>query len=285
VRSRFWVDRRGRVWHALPLVSVGRALGGRSYLSTVLAWHKRRYGAMLPDFEPVRLKAALKGMRAMRQGDEAPRFEAVSAREVAEWVRMYSCSSDVDMVTLCAAVVTGFCGLLRVSEYCVKTGASFTSCTLPVAGDLTWDDDWAAFNVYPRKKRGKVKGKSYTVVVRDGEVLRPASLLKRMVSMRRVRGTWKPGSPLFVVGGRALDEGVLNRFIASACRATGQRIASSHWLRVGGASAALAMGVAPDMIKLLGRWDSMVYSQYCRMSREAAMQLSGRVASSRAARI
>jgi hypothetical protein len=45
------------------------------------------------------------------------------------------------------------------------------------------------------------------------------------------------------------------------------------------------MGVAPDMIKLLGRWDSMVYSQYCRMSREAAMQLSGRVASSRAARI
>jgi hypothetical protein len=129
------------------------------------------------------------------------------------------------------------------------------------------------------------KGKSYAVVVRDGEVLRPASLLKRMVSMRRVRGTWKPGSPLFVVGGRALDEGVLNRFIASACRAAGQRIASSHWLRVGGASAALAMGVAPDMIKLLGRWDSMVYSQYCRMSREAAMQLSGRVASSRAARI
>ena len=37
---------------------------------------------------------------------------------------------------------------------------------------------------------------------------------------------------------------------------------------------------SPDMIKLLGRWDSGVYAQYCRMSREAAMQLSDRVASS-----
>ena len=84
---------------------------------------------------------------------------------------------------------------------------------------------------------------------------------------------------------RFLQEDVLNGFIASSCKAAGQRTASSHWLRVGGASAALAEGVAPDMIKLLGRWDSMVYKQYCRMSREAAMQLSARVASSQSRRL
>ena len=97
--------------------------------------------------------------------------------------------------------------------------------------------------------------------------------------MRRVRGTWAPGRPLFEVGERPLQDNVLNNFIASACAASGQRVASSHWLRVGGATAALATGVSPEMIKLLGWWDSAVYTQYCRMSREAAMQLSGRVAS------
>ena len=203
----------------------------------------------------------------------------MTAAEVAAWIASYWCSSDVDMVTLCAAVAAGFCGLLRVSEYCVKAGRTFDPRTLPVVGDLTWGEEWASFMVYPRKKRGKVTGKEYAVVVKDGDVLRPAALLKRMVSMRRVRGTWVPGRPLFEVGGRPLQEDMLNRFIASACAASGQRVASSHWLRVGGATAALATGVSPEMIKLLGRWDSAVYTQYCRMSREAAMQLSGRVAS------
>jgi hypothetical protein len=161
----------------------------------------------------------------------------------------------------------------------------FEARTLPTTDDLTWGVDWASFLVYPRKKRGKVTGKDYTVVVRDGDVLRPAALMQRMVSMRRARGSWRKGRPLFEVGGEALREDMLNAFIASACRAAGQRVASSHWLRVGGASAALAEGVSPDMIKLLGRWDSMVYKQYCRMSREAAMQLSARVASSQSRRL
>ena len=200
-----------------------------SYVSTVMAWHRRRAGAMLPDFEPVRLKAALQGMRnkALARGGSKPRFEAVTATEVAEWIAGYWCSSDVDMVTLCAAVAAGFCGLLRVSEYCVKTGRTFDPRTLPVVGDLTWGEEWASFMIYPRKKRGKVTCKDYAVVVRDGDVLRPAALLQRMVSMRRVRGTWVPGRPLFEVGGRALREDVLNGFIASACAASGQRIASS----------------------------------------------------------
>jgi hypothetical protein len=105
------------------------------------------------------------------------------------------------------------------------------------------------------------------------------------VVLRRLYGSWAKGRPLFEVGGHALHEDTLNSFIASSCKAVGQRTASSHWLRVGGASAALAEGVSPDMIKLLGRWDSMVYKQYCRMSREAAMQLSARVASSQSHRL
>ena len=35
----------------------------RAYVGTVMAWHQRRFGPMMPLFEPVRLRALLKGMR------------------------------------------------------------------------------------------------------------------------------------------------------------------------------------------------------------------------------
>jgi hypothetical protein len=40
---------------------------------------------------------------------------------------------------------------------------------------------------------------------------------------------------------------------------------------IGGATAALAAGVDPQLIRLLGRWDSDVYAIYCRMSMQAAL--------------
>ena len=50
--------------------------------------------------------------------------------------------------------------------------------------------------------------------------------MQRMVSMRRACGSWRKGRPLFEMGGEALREDSLNAFIASACKAAGQKIAS-----------------------------------------------------------
>ena len=53
----------------------------------------------------------------------------------------------------------------------------------------------------------------------------------------------------------------------------------AHSLRIGGASAAFAVGVEPSAIRLAGRWSSDVYEIYLRLSREAAVRL-GRVVGS-----
>ena len=53
----------------------------------------------------------------------------------------------------------------------------------------------------------------------------------------------------------------------------------AHSLRIGGASAALAAGVPPTLIRLLGRWSSDVYEIYCRMSEEAALRAGTALAS------
>ena len=52
-----------------------------------------------------------------------------------------------------------------------------------------------------------------------------------------------------------------------------------HSLRIGGATAALAAGVHPNLIRLMGRWKSDVYELYCRMSIEAALGVGEAIAS------
>ena len=84
---------------------------------------------------------------------------------------------------------------------------------------------------------------------------------------------------MFMVGGRALDELLMNKFLKAACVRLRIPVFTAHSLRVGGATAAMAAGVAPETIKMLGRWDSGAYKVYCRLSRQAAMRLSHMVAS------
>ena len=52
-----------------------------------------------------------------------------------------------------------------------------------------------------------------------------------------------------------------------------------HSLRIGGATAALAAGVSPTLIRLLGRWSSDVYEIYCRMSLQSALGAGRAIAS------
>ena len=53
----------------------------------------------------------------------------------------------------------------------------------------------------------------------------------------------------------------------------------AHSLRIGGATAALAAGVPPSLIRIMGRWSSDVYEIYCRMSEQSALGV-GRAISS-----
>ena len=53
----------------------------------------------------------------------------------------------------------------------------------------------------------------------------------------------------------------------------------AHSLRIGGATAAMAAGVDPAIIKVLGRWSSDVYMIYMRCNREAAAAAGAAIAS------
>ena len=55
----------------------------------------------------------------------------------------------------------------------------------------------------------------------------------------------------------------------------------AHSLRIGGATAALAAGVPPSLIRLMGRWSSDIYEIYCRISMQSAMSAGRAIASLR----
>jgi site-specific recombinase XerD len=79
-----------------------------------------------------------------------------------------------------------------------------------------------------------------------------------------------------------MSETAVNRLLRAALAAASVQRAetfSSHSLRVGGATAALAVGVDPVSIKALGRWDSSAYKAYTRLSQQAARRLGVAVAS------
>ena len=103
-----------------------------------------------------------------------------------------------------------------------------------------------------------------------------------MRELRQRAGSWVSGAPLFMCGGRAMSEAMVNKMLRAAMVAASVPKAatfSSHSLRVGGATAALAVGVDPESIRALGRWDSQAYRAYTRMSQQAARRVGVAVAS------
>ena len=189
--------------------------------------------------------------------------------------------SAPDDLSAAAALSLAFCGLLRVSEYTTASAAVYDRRRLPTVGDVSFSTDefgdMATVMVRPAKKGGRSQGKNSAVVVRDGELIQPVTALQRMLGQRRAA----PHEPLFLWRGRPLTSTTVSRLLKFVVKAAGscERGIGSHSLRIGGATAALAAGVPPEAIRLMGRWDSDVYEIYCRQSRQAAMRIGMIVAS------
>ena len=149
-----------------------------------------------------------------------------------------------------AACEVAVCGLLRVSEYCVKGGKGVDEDKLPLVRDVTFSRDAygtkATLMMSPSKKGARAPGKRVPVELRDGDVLRPVQALRRMLRARQA----KPDEPLFVLKGAPLVDKTMSSLVKSLMAAVGEdsRKYSSHSLRITGATAALVAGLPHDVI-------------------------------------
>ena len=133
-----------------------------------------------------------------------------------------------------------------------------------------------------RKDLRVLRGKQATVIVAGGgRIFDAAHELSEWMSEREALGI-PASAPLFChASGAMITVDELRDVVKAAMEAAGRdpRRYGAHSLRIGGATAALAAGVPPQLIRLLGRWSSDVYQIYCRMSSQAAIAAGQQLAS------
>ena len=183
-----------------------------------------------------------------------------------------------------AATGFGLCGLARAVEFAVDAGRheEFDPEQHMLPSDVRFPPGGMAVRMRKRKDLKVLSGKHATVVFGEGGTFVDAVAdMRRWLRVRREHGV-PEDRPLFCHrDGSAITTEEVRQCVRSLMAAAGRDPAlyGGHSLRIGGASAALAAGVSPQLIRLMGRWSSDIYEIYCRISLEAAMSLGRSVGS------
>jgi len=125
-----------------------------------------------------------------------------------------------------------------------------------------------------RKDLRVLRGKQSTVFLAGGGSMIDAPQELEVWLRRRAALFGKESGALFChVSGECITVSEIRDEIRALMMSIGRdpSLYGAHSLRIGGATAMLAAGVAPQLIRLMGRWSSDVYEIYCRMSVESAL--------------
>ena len=264
----------------------------RKYVSTVQAWHARRFGVGLAGgLKLARLPAMLRGMENA-EGGKRPRRRrrGVTPLKLAEGMRKCLDGGSAAEANWCAALTVGLCGLMRAKEL-GRGDARRSDLTKEITReDITFvyrkGGEYAVLKMRPCEKgRMGTQGKTVRVwLAGGGSVLDPVAALRRLFEVDSVpRGKWKE-TPLFrEADGAAITTRRVRAVVRGLMAVVGENPMEfgAHSLRIGGATAAMAAGVPAHYIKVMGRWSSEIYEIYCRVSDAAVMRFGGAIASAK----
>ena len=261
------------------------------YVSTVQAWHARRFGCRLAGGMPmVRLKALYKGM-VTAQGGVRPKKKrlGLKPRQLARMMAELLGGESALEANWRACLATGLCGLLRGAELGVATGEAWAAETGLSRADVSfrWKgrSEEAVLMTRPRKQgvRKTQQGKQVPLLlVGGGRFIDPVRALKELFVKDPVPEREWATTPLFRgMDGKAFSTARLRGVVKKLVEWDGgdSTLYGAHSLRIGGATAALAAGVSALVIKAMGRWGSDVFEIYARLSDVAARAFGRKVSS------
>ena len=236
-----------------------------------------------------RLKGVVVGMeRLMGEAAKCPRF-GCRTQDLADAIKLQLSGGSAAEANWRAAVTTAFCALLRGGEIGVSDGEVWSATLHLTRADVTFYRDaegvlFCIIMMRPLKKKAGQR-KTVPVILRSGGTLiDPVVELWELFQRDPLRDDESPElTPLFrdTASGAAFRVKDIRRLVKWLMASIGLDPArfGAHSLRIGGATAALAAGVAPAQIRLLGRWSSDVAELYTRMTRQAAGHFSTLVGS------
>ena len=188
-----------------------------------------------------------------------------------------------------AALTFGMVALARGCEFALDGGRHerFQASEHMVPADVTFfmcdGRRHARVRMRKRKDLRVLRGKQATVYLAGGAggFFDAVVELELWLEERRASGI-PEGCALFChPDGSALTVAQVRDMVKAVMQAAGFDPGryGAHSLRIGGATAALAAGVPPAQIRLMGWWASDVYEIYCRMSIESALGVGEAIAS------
>ena len=261
------------------------------YISTVQAWHARRFGCRLAGgMQLCRVKALLKGMVAA-QGGTRPKKKRLGfkPRQLAALMAELLGGASALEANWRACLAVGFCGLLRGAELGVAAGQAWAAGTCVTRADVTlrWKGgrEEVVLMSRPRKKGAHrtEQGKQVPVLLTGGgRFIDPVRALKELFERDPVPEHLWASTPLFRGRDGAAFSTAKVRGVVKWMVATGggdPTLFGAHSLRIGGATAALAAGVPALVIKAMGRWGSDVFEIYAHLSDVAARRFGQSVSS------
>lgn len=267
------------VWYATMKPNGKKVSHGSigKYISSVRGWYRRFYRARLGlGAEGSRINDILKGYA--REVPQPPPRErdGCTPRDLARGLDAIGASQMWR-----AATTFGEAALARGCEFALDTarGETFEESEHMMASDVKFFFSGGVRHARVRMRKRKdlriLRGKHAQVVIAGGgSVFDAADELHSWIQLRRTAGI-PDSAPLFChMNGDMITVDQVRDTVKAAMAAVGRDPAryGAHSLRIGGATAALAAGVPPQLIRLLGRWSSDIYQIYCRMSSQAAIQ-------------
>ena len=256
-------------------------------MSSVRAWHERLPfggGVLAGGLHMARLKAMAKGMRRqLREAGKRPRY-GVRTQDLADAMRLLLSDGSVTAARLRAALAVGFCALMRGGELGTQDDETWDSQIHISYDDVTFFRDpssgrlCAVIMMRPLKSEKNVNEKSVAVILESGgSLIDPVAELWQLMQRDPVPADQRANTPLFRRhDGKALCTGDVRDLVKLLMKRLGHDPArfGAHSLRIGGATSALAGGVSPQLIRLMGRWASDCYEIYLRLTRQSAAHMS-----------
>ena len=269
-------------------ISVDTAM---KYVYEVQGWASRLPnggGRIGGGLELARLKGMMRSLRReLGDAPKKPRYGVRTQHLAAAMAKKLNGGSAAE-ANWRAALAMGFCALLRGGELGVSDGDEWKEELHLTRADVSFFHDeggvlHAVIMVRPLKKSPGMR-KTVPIVLRSGGTLiDPVAELWNLFTLDPVPRQERASTPLFrdTSTGRAFRVSEVRTVVQWLMQSIGEdrRRFGAHSLRIGGATAALAAGVEPATIRLLGRWASDVAEVYMRVSRQAASRLSTLVGS------
>ena len=261
------------------------------YVSEARGWYRRfALGTLGLGAAASRINDILRGMA--REVPQPPPLErhGVTPAELRRGMDLCLSDRSHDSLMWRAALTFGVGALARGCEFALddsrreqfEVSEHITPRDVSFFCEKGGDVRHARVRMRKRKDLKVLRGKQVEVVLAGGGAcFDSAGELEAWCERRRALGLSEDG-PLFCTpAGMSITVSMVRDMVRRVMAAAGRppHLYGAHSLRIGGATAALAAGVPPALIRLMGRWSSDVYEIYCRMSVQAALQVGQAVAS------